>query len=93
MTLQQIANEIKSSNVLPDNLEVILEAKRRVQSVIDVFKKIEKKCKKTKKSRKMMKLMEEFVKCNVTNPVIVDKYKKIVAVLAQYYKVKNDSQG
>jgi len=97
MTLQKFIEEAQQLQTgLPDNVEVLQEAKRRVQSVLDVFKKLEKKTKKTKQSRKMTKLMEEFIRCNITNPVIVEKYKRIVAVLAQYYnpqKVEDDSQG
>lgn len=69
-----------------EKVQFLVEAKRRVQSIIDVFKKIEKKCKKTKQSRKIMKLLESFVSCHITNPAIVDKYTKIVEILSKYYK-------
>ena len=69
-----------------EKVAFLVEAKRRVQAIIDVLKKIEKKCKKTNQSRKIMKLLESFVSCHITNPVIIDKYTKIIELLSKYYR-------
>lgn len=94
MTLQKFIEEAKKlQSGLPDNVEVLVEAKRRVQSVLNIFRTLEKKTKKTKESRKMTRLMEEFIRCNITNPVIVEKYQRIVDVLSKFYNTKEETYG
>jgi hypothetical protein len=80
-------DNIEKSREIENNIIVFANAKRMVQNVIDSFKKLEKKTKKTKQSRKAIKLMEDFVKCNLTNPVIAEKYAKVIKMLIPYGKV------
>lgn len=86
--------ELKEEKKEPKHVLVdtrfILEAKAKVQKIIDGFKQIEKKCKKTKQSRKAMKTMEEFVRCNITSDAISKKYFAVIHLLEKY---GNANQG
>ena len=84
------ADEEKISVDGTEKVKFLVGAKEKVQNLIDVLKKIEKKTKKTKQSRKFMKILESFVACHITNPAIIDKYSEIVTVLSKYYKGKLD---
>lgn len=68
--LNKILNDLQNQDKLKAQAEIqkalYMEAKTRVQAIIDSFKIIEKKCKKTKQSRRIMKLMEDFVRCNLS---------------------------
>ena len=39
--------------------------------------------------------MEDFIKCNITSPAIVDKYERVVEELKQYssFGDKDENQG
>jgi len=92
---KQLVNQIKEAKEKTaqediKKVEFLVEAKNKVQNLINVLKKIEKKTKKTKQSRKFMKMLESFVACHITNPAIIDKYSEIVTVLSKYYKGKLD---
>lgn len=83
---QNIVSQLEGKKLNQFEIAVILEAKTRVESIINGLKKIEKKVKKTKQSRKAIKVMEDFVKCNVTSPAISKKYQAVMELLAQYGK-------
>ena len=77
--------KINSINPIESKTAFYMEAKERVQGVIDGFKQLEQHCKKTKQSRKAMKLMEDFVKCNITSDAIGRKYQAVANMLLHYY--------
>lgn len=85
--IQNLAKTLKNNKTAENNIQNMIKAKGLVQNIINAFKKLEKKTKKTKQSRQAMKLMEDFVRCNVTNPVIFEKYGRIVAMLGEYSNV------
>lgn len=85
--IQNLANNLKSMQTINRNIQTMVKAKGLVQNIINSFKKLEKQTKKTKQSRKAMRLMEDFVRCNVTDPAIFEKYGKIVSMLGEYNNV------
>lgn len=93
--LESVLSDLQNHDKLKAQSEVqkalYMEAKTRVQAIIDSFKKIEKKCKKTKQSRKIMKLMEDFVKCNLSSPSIESKYQAVYEELKKYYVSKGQT--
>jgi len=95
MILENIAAEKKQEKQWEQTVKVFSEAKTRVQAIVNGLKKLEKKTKKTKKSRRAVKIMEDFIKCNITSPAIVDKYERVVEELKQYssFGDKDENQG
>ena len=93
--LDKVLYDLQNQDKLKAQAEVqkalYMEAKTRVQAIIDSFKKIEKKCKKTKQSRRVMKLMEDFVRCNLSSPSIESKYQAVYRELEKYYVSKGQA--
>ena len=87
--LDKVLHNLQNQDKLKTQAEIqkalYMEAKTRVQAIIDSFKIIEKKCKKTKQSRRVMKLMEDFVRCNLSSPSIGKKYEAVQEELRKYY--------
>lgn len=70
----------------------LIEVKKKVENIVaylDIYGK-------TKESKAALKVMNEFLKCNITNPVIFRKYHAVVTFIEKYAQqeaLTNDSQA
>ena len=70
--------------------EKLVEAKEKAVKLVEQLRKIQKLIKKkTKRSEELISLAEKFVRCNITNSVIYDKYEEFKEKLEE---LKNNSE-
>lgn len=89
--MQNLINSLNQNKQIEDRRAVYVEAKNKVQQIVDGFKKLEKHCKKTKESRKFMKLANDFLHCNITSDAIEKKYLQVVGFLSVFYNARNEN--
>lgn len=73
-----------------DNIQEVIEAKKHAEKILSLLVNVGKKVKQTKQSRKVIKALKEFIRCNITNPVIFEKYGKVVSILQEYAHGKDN---
>ena len=64
--------------------QVILDAKKRVESVIEFIQKLEKIQGSNKQSRQAIKTMQKFLNCYITNPAIYKRYQEVMLLMEKY---------
>ena len=89
----ELKENIDRYKQMEELLNIIIEAKERVSSIVAGLKTLSKKSKikKTKNSREAIRTMEDFINCSITNPAIFDKYIKVLTLLERY-ATKDDNK-
>ena len=76
--------------------EFYIEAKERVSRILDAFKVLVKSNKDLTYSdigEKAIKIMEAFLRCNLTDPIIEQRYNAVREILQKYGRKAPDIEG
>lgn len=74
----------------------LIDVKKKVENIVAYIVIEQKRHGKTKESKAALKVMNEFLKCNITNPAIFRKYHAVVTFIEKYAQqeaLTNDSQA
>lgn len=63
---------------------VILDAKKRVASVIQYIETLQKKLGKTKESKQALLVMRKFLNCHLNNDAIFKRYQEVMILMERY---------
>ena len=66
------------------NNAVIIEAKHKVEHIVNCLKALEKLHGKTKKSTKAIKVMEKFLNCHIKSDAIMKRYFEVTKLMEEY---------
>lgn len=64
----------------------IIEAKKKVEKLRDLLLKLEGKVGKTDNSKKVIKLLNDFLKCNLKEKCIYERYEQVRRFINDYEK-------
>lgn len=64
--------------------KILLDAKTRVQNVIEFIEDLEKRAGSTKQSKKAKQVMNKFLKCHITSPAIFKRYQEVMILMERY---------
>ena len=77
----KVKEEIKQQIV---NNAIIIEAKHKVQHIVDCLKALQKKNGKNKKAIKAIKVMEKFLNCHIKSGAIMKRYFEVTKLMEEY---------
>ena len=66
------------------NNALIIEAKRKVEHIVNCLKALQKKNGKNKKAIKAIKVMEKFLNCHIKSEAIMKRYFEVTKLMEEY---------
>ena len=81
---------VEHVGVAHNNIQEVVEAKKHAEKILSLLVNVGKKVKQTKQSRKVIKTIKEFIRCNITNPAVFEKYGRVVSILQEYSHGKDN---
>lgn len=63
---------------------ILIDAKNKVQTVIDFLKEMEKKFGSTKESKMAIMTMTKFLNCHINNSAIYKRYQEVMILMERY---------
>ena len=78
---EKVREEIKQQIV---NNAMIIEAKQKVQHIVNCLKELQKKKGKNKKAIKAIKVMEKFLNCHIKSGAIMKRYFEVTKLMEEY---------
>ena len=71
-------------NELNVPMEIILDMKKRAETLLKLITNLEKVSKANKKSREAKKVVTKFLNCHVTSPAIMKRYHEVIQLMERF---------
>ena len=81
---QAVKKEVQEFIMTDAQLQVIVDCKHKVESVIKFIEQLEKIQGSNKQSRNAKKTMQKFLNCHITNPAIYKRYQEVMILMEKY---------
>lgn len=79
-----IENEVKEQIADDTRLKILLDCKKKVETVIKFIEDLEKVQGSNKQSKQAKKTMQKFLNCHITNPAIYKRYQEVMILMERY---------
>ena len=64
--------------------EILMDMKKRGETLLDLIKKLEKISGSNKKSKEAKKVVEKFLNCHITSPAILKRYHEVLQLMERF---------